>query len=242
MTGTLLNVIGILAGGAVGLSSQARLAANQESFVRISLAVFAVYYGLRMSCVSLAGSAGHVLKSLLITVLALMIGKILGRVLRLQTFSNYLGKRACDQLPTKAGGPLPPPGDAFKATTILFCAAPLGILGAMQDAITPGGYPFPLAVKALMDGLATMAFIRTLGPGVLLSGISVLAWQGTIFVACSQFLAPFLTAHQLVDSVNAVAGLLVFCVALVILELKKIPLAEYLPSLAVAPVAAWLAR
>ena len=39
---------------------------------------------------------------------------------------------------------------------------------------------------------------------------------------------------------KAVGGLLVFCVAMVILELKRFELADYLPSLAVAPLVAWI--
>jgi uncharacterized membrane protein YqgA involved in biofilm formation len=45
-----------------------------------------------------------------------------------------------------------------------------------------------------------------------------------------------LQLHNLVDSVNAVGGLLVFSVALVMLGLKRIALADYLPSLIVAPL------
>jgi uncharacterized membrane protein YqgA involved in biofilm formation len=44
----------------------------------------------------------------------------------------------------------------------------------------------------------------------------------------------------LLDSVNATAGLLIFCVALIILEIRKIELANYLPSLAFAPLITWL--
>jgi uncharacterized membrane protein YqgA involved in biofilm formation len=51
-----------------------------------------------------------------------------------------------------------------------------------------------------------------------------------------------LEAHDLVDSVNAPGGLLVFCVALVILELKRIELADYLPSLAFGPLLTWALR
>jgi uncharacterized membrane protein YqgA involved in biofilm formation len=35
---------------------------------------------------------------------------------------------------------------------------------------------------------------------------------------------------------------MVFCVALIILELKKVELADYLPSLAFAPLLAWMFR
>ena len=55
-----------------------------------------------------------------------------------------------------------------------------------------------------------------------------------------EWIVPFLEAHGLLDSVNATGGLLVSCVGLVILGLKKIELADYLPSLVVAPVLAWL--
>ena len=40
----------------------------------------------------------------------------------------------------------------------------------------------------------------------------------------------------LLDSINGTGGMLVFCIALIILELKKIELADYLPSLVFAPL------
>ena len=42
-------------------------------------------------------------------------------------------------------------------------------------------------------------------------------YQQPVTLLCAQFLQPFLAAHSLVDPVNAVGGLLVFCVALVVL-------------------------
>src|SRR5207248_1866341 len=120
----------------------------------------------------------------------------------------------------------------------LFCAAPLGILGALQDGLS--GYFYPLIVKGLIDGLATRGFVPLFGWGVMLSVIPVLAFQGTITLLASQFLPPFLRAHELLDSINAVGGLLVFCVAMVILDIKKVALADYLPSLAFAPLLASL--
>ena len=97
----------------------------------------------------------------------------------------------------------------------------------------------PLAVKMVMDGLAAMGFVSVFGWGVALSAIPVFAYQGTLTLAVHR-LEPFLTEHHLISSVNAVGGLLVFCVALVILELKKFELGDYLPSLAMAPVVSWV--
>jgi uncharacterized membrane protein YqgA involved in biofilm formation len=80
------------------------------------------------------------------------------------------------------------------------------------------------------------------GPGVMLSALSVLALQGTVTLACGQFLKPFLEAHALLDPVNAAGGLVVFSVALVIFGLIKIELADYLPSLLFAPLISALWR
>ena len=87
-----------------------------------------------------------------------------------------------------------------------------------------------------MDGLAALGFVSLFGRGVLLSALPVLAFQGTITLLVARVLEPILTLHNLVNCCNAVGGLLVFCVALVLLGLKRIELADYLPSLVVAPL------
>ena len=66
----------------------------------------------------------------------------------------------------------------------------------------------------------------------------MIACQGTLTLLAG-LAQPWLAKHSLLDPINATAGLLVFCIALIILELKKIELADYLPSLAFAPLLAW---
>jgi uncharacterized membrane protein YqgA involved in biofilm formation len=91
--------------------------------------------------------------------------------------------------------------------------------------------------------LAAFGFISILGWSVVLSALPVFAFQGTISLLVTQFAWPYLQAHQLADLVNATAGLLVFCVSLLIFEVKRVEVADYLPSLIWAPVLAlWLAR
>jgi uncharacterized membrane protein YqgA involved in biofilm formation len=80
------------------------------------------------------------------------------------------------------------------------------------------------------------------GWGVALSAVPVLALQGGITIMCEKGLGPWLLSLQLTNSINATAGLLIFSVGLVIFELKKIELADYLPSLAIAPLLTWLLK
>ena len=240
MIGAALNAAGIIVGGLFGLNRRKPLTPPHESYVKVALGAFAVFYGLRLTWISLNGTFLQILRQLLIAVVALMLGKIGGRLLRLQKLSNRVGRGARDRIAAAEPGDPQRSSEGFKTCAALFCAAPLAVLGSVQDGLSD--YYYPLAVKAVMDGLATMGFVRLFGWGVMLAALPVLAVQGTITLACAQYLRPLLETHNLVDSVNAVGGLLVFCVALVILELKRIELADYLPSLAIAPLLAWVLR
>ncbi len=240
MIGVALNVAGILVGGLVGLVRPKPLSPTNESYLKVTLGAFTVFYGLRLTWLSLNGSFPHILKQLLIVMVALMLGKMTGRLLRLQKMSNRLGQGAKEQISAVKPADARQWSEGFKTCAVLFCAAPLAILGSVQDGLS--GYFYPLAVKAAIDGLATMGFVRLFGWGAILAALPVLAFQGTITLACGQFLKPALEARGLVDPVNAAGGLLVFCVALIILELKRIELADYLPSLVFAPLLACVFR
>ncbi|PWU18527.1 MAG: hypothetical protein C5B50_08855 [Verrucomicrobia bacterium] len=238
MIGPILNAAAILVGGAVGLTRKRPFSAANESFFKVALGVFAIWFGLRLTWISLQGPVGHQMVQLLIAVLALMLGKLFGRFVRLQELSNRLGRSARQNISEAAQNDPRRLEKGFKTCAALFCAAPLGILGAIQDGLSD--YYQPLAVKSVMDGLATFGFARMFGPGVGLAALPVFALQGTISLSCSRILKPFLDLHHLTDPTNVAGGLLVFAVGLVILELKKIELAAYLPSLVFAPLIAWL--
>ena len=235
--GTLFNVSGILLGAVFGLARFKPLRVSTESYLRILLAAFTVWFGLRLTWLSLGGSFWQVSKQLLIVLVSLSLGRLTGRLLRLQKMSNRLGQGARERLAAASdGGGAPAAG--FKTCAALFCAAPLGFLGALQDGWS--SYPYPLVSKGVMDGLAAFGFVSLFGWGVLLSVVPVLALQGSLTVLAARVLGPFLVAHGLLNSVNAVGGLLVFCVALIMLGLKRLELTDYLPSLAMAPLLTWL--
>jgi uncharacterized membrane protein YqgA involved in biofilm formation len=89
-----------------------------------------------------------------------------------------------------------------------------------------------------MDGLATVGFVAAFGRGVVLAALPVLVYQGTLTLL-ARWAAPFLENQELLDSISATGGMLVFSVALVVMELKRVELANYLPALAVAPLLTW---
>lgn len=234
--GTFLNAAAVILGGVIGLTLRKQPSVANQSAIKILLGVFTVYVGLSAVWQGLNGTVWQVLKQLGVALLALMLGNLTGKLLRIQKAMNRAGQYARKRM---SGNPSEQPGfnDGFVVCSLLFCAAPLAIYGSLLDGIT-GNFK-PLLIKAVMDGLATMAFVVMFGWSAMLSVIPLLAWQGTLTLLAGA-VAPFLVRHGLVDSVNVTAGLLVFTVSLIILELKKVELADYLPSLVYAPLLTWL--
>jgi uncharacterized protein len=238
LLGTVINAVAIILGGLGGLIRNQPLSAASESFFKVALSAFTVFYGLKLTVTSLHGSALQILKQILVATLALGLGRWTGSLLRLQQISNGLGQRARALIETAKPGVAGSFGKGFDACAILFCAAPLGIIGAIEDGIQD--YFYPLAVKGVIDGLATLGLARVFGFGVALSALPVFVFQGTISLSCAEWVKPLLQRAGCFDAVNVTAGLLIFSVALVMLQLKRIALADYLPSLVYAGVIGWI--
>ena len=240
VTGAFLNAIGILFGGLFGLARRPPISARSQYFFKTVLGVFTIFFGLQLVWLSVNGTFLSCLKQIFIALLAVMLGNSIGKLLRLQKISNHLGRFAERLIAIVQSNAPRKISDGFNAGTILFCAAPLGLLGAVTDGLS--GYFYLLAVKAVMDGLAMTGFVKMFGWSAALSAFPVFIFLGTIAWACQFYVGPFLTAYNLMDSANATAGFVACTVALVIFEIRKVELANFLPSLAVAPLLTWLLK
>ena len=239
MIGTIINVCAIVLGGLVGLAIAKGISPKVEYRLKLILGLLTIYVGMKTTWNAINGPFGSVVKQVVIVLVALILGNIIGKLLRLQLLINKLGEYA--KTVFQKHDPEKPKrfGEGFVTCTILFCVGPMAIIGSLEDGLS-GKYQ-TLAVKSVMDGLATMAFVKTFGVGPIFAAIPVLAYQGTITLA-AQTLKPVLGHHLLLDSISATGGLLILCISVVILDIQKVPLADYLPSLVVAPVLTWLFR
>lgn len=224
---------GIVLGAAAGLGIRKDLSPRHQFFLKTVLGVLAIYTGFRMVWGSIGGTGWRVLGQVGLALLSLVIGNLIGKALGLQKQSNKLGKYARDRFAQARTRGRSEPGDGFVTCAILFCVGPLAVLGALQEGLQND--PRILLIKAVMDGLAAFAFVRVFGAGVLLSALPVLAYQGTITLG-ARVLRPMLEQPAVWDGVSAVGGLLVATTSLVILDVRKVPLADYLPSLLVGPL------
>ena len=234
-TGAFLNALGILLGGLFGLAQRAPLSARSQDFLRRALGAATAFFGLRLVWLNVNGTFWPCARQILIALLAIVLGNLAGKILGLQKISNRLGRFAGKLISSAQSNPSRKTA-GFNACATLLCAAPLGILGAVTEGLS--GDFYLLAVKAVMDALAMTGFVKIFGWPSALSAFPVYCFLGAITLACRLCARPFLDAHGLICPVSTAAGLIACAVALVIFEVRKVELANYLPALAVAPLLA----
>lgn len=234
MIGAFLNALGILAGAIYGLVTRKPLPARVQIFFRTALGVATIFLGAWLVALHLTGGIVMAGKQLLLGVVAVVLGCWLGKILQLQKLSNRIGRHAATLLATAQKNPPGNAADGLTASTILFCAAPLGIFGAVADGLS--GFFYLLLVKAVMDGLAMSSFVKLFRWPATLAALPVLALIYSISFAARLYALPWLKGHSLTDSVEVAAGLLACVVSLVIFEVRRVELNNYLPAIFIAPL------
>ncbi|MFM2293989.1 MAG: hypothetical protein RLZZ350_402 [Verrucomicrobiota bacterium] len=237
LLGTWLNALGIVLGAVVGLTARKSVSPGAQAWAKTLLGAVTIFCGMKIVWDNISGKFLSCGKQFLIVLLALVLGRLLGRLLRLQKISNRLGQFARERLAAAGGTRAPSWSDGFNTSTALFCAAPLAVIGAVLAGV--GGSLAPLGVKTAMDALAAAGFAAIFGWSVAAAALPVFVYQGALTLVCARLLAPWLAQNHLTEPIGATCGLLVMFVALVIFEVRKIELADYLPSLAAAPLLVW---
>ncbi len=220
-TGTLLNLLTVLAGGLLGTFLGDRLPSRLRETLMAGVGLFTLVMGVRL---------GIDTANLTIPLGAIVIGGLIGSLARIDQRLNQLG--AAMQRRFAAPGTTATIAEGFVTASIVFCVGPLTFLGAIQNGLT--GDASLLTVKSVLDGLSAIAFAATLGWGVLLSLVVILVYQGGLAAGASGF-AGLLSDPQLRE-MSAVGGLLIVGVGLKLLKIRDVYVADYLPAILVAPL------
>ena len=234
--GTIINVCAIAVGSLIGVGLGHRLPERTRAVVTDSLGMLVLVIAA-LNIVALkdqdwvnevGGSA-----TLLIVLGSLIIGGIIGSFLRIESRLESVG----GWLQTKFSRGHGSDGrarfiEAFVDSSLIFCIGPLAILGALSDGLGTG--VDQLALKASLDGFASIAFAASMGWGVIASAISVGVVQG-FFTIVAVFAGPFLSS-AMIASITATGGVLLIGVAFRVLRIKSVAVGDLLPALIVAPI------
>jgi uncharacterized protein len=235
LTGTILNVVAVLVGATIGMLVGARMSARMQESLTDALGLFTLVLGAALALQLFLDPAVTIGQQL--GVLAgLLVGVIVGEALRLSDRLDALGDWAQRRL--ARGERQSRFSEGFVTSSLVFCVGPVAILGSIQNGLT-GDFQL-LAVKSLLDGVASIAFAAALGAGVYLSGASVFIVQAPI--ATAAWLVGTGLDPVSVMAVTSAGGVLLLGVALRLLEIKRVRLVNFLPALLLAPVFVGLAE
>lgn len=214
--GAIVNFLSIIIGGALGLVLKRGIPKKLES---------ALVNGVAL-CILLIGISGALEgNNILIAIISIVVGAIIGELLDIDAFINRLAKKIEDKLNSSGGDMKFAKG--FVTATLLFCVGAMAIVGSLDSGLK--GDNTTLYTKALLDGITAVVFASNFGVGVLFSSLPILLYQGGITLLAS-LVAPLLTT-AVINEMTCVGSLLIIALALNMLKICNIKVANYLPAI-----------
>ena len=236
-----MNVATVLLGAGLGVLLGHRLPERTRDVVTdaLGLVTLLIAAGSAVAVsdtdlVRLIGSSAP----MLVVLGAVVAGGIIGSLLRLESRVESLGGWLQARMSRGAGSVERHRFiEGFVVSSLVFCTGPLTILGSLNDGLGRGADE--LFLKSALDGFAAIAFAASFGWGVAASALTVLVVQGGLTVVGVLLGDVLPDAH--VAALTATGGLLLVGVALRLLRIREIPVADLLPALVLAPALVELA-
>jgi uncharacterized membrane protein YqgA involved in biofilm formation len=232
--GTLINVVAILTGSSIGILAGARITKKSQSLITDVLGLItALGAASALSPLWSPTFEAALPKSsaLLVILASMLIGGLIGSALSLETRLDAFGENLRKRFKASQESPFV---EGFVTASLLFVIGPLAILGSVSDGMSQG--IDQLILKSSLDFFAAMAFASTLGWGVAASAIPVAIYQG--FWTIIGLAAGSVLSQYQIDAMTICGGLMLVGISLRLLDIKRIPVANLLPALVIAPALA----
>lgn len=232
--GTLINVVAILIGSSIGILAGARITKKSQSLITDVLGLItALGAASALSPLWSPTFEAALPKSsaLLVILASMLIGGLIGSALSLETRLDAFGENLRKRFRASQESPFV---EGFVTASLLFVIGPLAILGSVSDGMSQG--IDQLILKSSLDFFAAMAFASTLGWGVAASAIPVAIYQG--FWTIIGLAAGSVLSQYQIDAMTICGGLMLVGISLRLLDIKRIPVANLLPALVIAPALA----
>ena len=228
MTGTFINIGTVLLGTVLGTLLGARLPERVRETVLHSLGLVTVLVGVGQGLAAFRPPLTEVTRGAVLVVMgSVLVGGVIGELMGIERGLDRLG----EALRARFGRGQPRFTEGFVVASLVFCVGPLTIVGSIREGLT-GDFQL-LAVKAMLDGFAALAFAAALGWGVGFSVLVILVYQGALTLGSAALAGVFSPA--MIAAMSATGGVLILGIALRLLELRQVRVANLLPALVIAP-------
>ena len=233
--GTIINTAAIVAGGVGGALFGKFLKENVQDTLTKCCGVSTLFIAItgaleRMLTVENGAIVSH---GAMLIIGCLTIGAVIGELLDLEGAFERFG----EWLKQKTGNARDKRFvEAFVTASLTVCIGAMAIVGSIEDGIR-GDYSI-LATKAVLDFIIIMVMSCSMGRGAVFSAIPVAILQGSI-TAVAGLLRPVITEAALAN-LSMVGNVLIFCVGLNLVWGKKVRVANLLPAIVIAVIAAFI--
>ena len=233
--GTIINTAAILLGGFFGALFGRFLSDNAQDTLTKVCGVSTLFIALSGALEKMLTVENGLIVSggSMLIIGCLAIGAFVGELLNIEDgferFGQWLKIRTGN---AKDRGFV----DAFVTASLTVCIGAMAIVGSIQDGIA-GDYSI-LATKAVLDLIIIMVMTCSMGRGCVFSAIPVAVLQGSV-TALAGLVKPLMTDAALAN-LSLVGNVLIFCVGINLVWGKKIRVANLLPAIVLAVIAAFL--
>ena len=223
--GTVVNVVAIIIGGTAGTLIKSGLNKKYKDIVMQAIGLSVIIVGISGALQSIfqvleTGELNR--QHITIMIVSLVLGGVIGELIGIESKLESLGKWFQSRL-SKENGKF---AEGFVTASLVFCVGAMAIVGSLEDGLS--GDTATLYAKSVLDGVAALVFASTLGAGVILSALPVLAYQGLITIMAG-FLKPWLT-DVLISQVSVTGGVLIMAIGINLLGIAKIKVGNMLPA------------
>ncbi len=232
MLATIVNVVLVLLGSAVGLIFKNFIG---ERFMRLLTSALGL-------CVAGIGISAMIsTRDTLCVIVCMVLGSILGEAVDIEKRLEGAGDLIRAKLVKGEGNSRFTEG--FVTASLLYCVGAMAITGSIEAGLNHN-YSVIIS-KGVIDGVTSISFAATMGIGVAFSVIPVLVYQGGITLLAA-WVGPYLPEAVIVE-MTAVGGTLILAIAINMLGLgkEKIKVGNMLPAIFLpvlyVPVSAWIA-
>ncbi len=228
--GTLVNVLFILAGAAIGLLIGDTLNQKFQDTIMKALGLAVMFIGISgaMQGLLTVKDDGLVPENWMLMIASLAIGSFLGELIDIEARLERVGEWIKRSLKVK-GNKGQDFVEGFVSSSLLYCIGAMAIIGALKDGLT--GDSSILISKGVIDGIVSIFIASTLGIGVLFSVIPLAIYQGSITLA-AKYVERFLN-DTLILQISFIGSILIFAIGINMIFGKKIKCGNLLPAILV---------
>ena len=231
MIATVVNVILVLIGSAVGLLFKNLISDKLMSILTHALGLCTLGIGI-----------GNMLgtQDMLCVIVCMVVGTVIGNAIdierRLEGAGNLLRAKVAKG---ESGSRFT---EGFVNAFLLFCVGAMSITGSIEAGLNHN-YKIIIS-KGVMDGVTSVSFAAAMGIGVAFSTVPLLIYQGGITLLAG-WVGPYLP-EAVITEMTAVGGALIVAIGVNLLGLgrEKIKVGNMLPAMflpiAYIPLAEWL--